>query len=143
MVTEVDAATDIVFTWNVALVDPAETVTLEGTLAAPLLLASAICAPPVGAGPLRVTVPVEDAPPTTVAGFRATEERVVVGVGVGVGVGLPAAEGCSKSKIVGLGSFCESATNFEGEMTYITTFPPIPELTVIVPRPFVGEADTE
>jgi hypothetical protein len=103
-----------VFTWNVALVDPAGTVTLEGTLAALLSLARVICAPPVGAGPLKVTVPVDDAPPATLVGFRVTEERVVVGVGVGVG--LPAAEGCSKTKIAGLGSFCESATNFDGEM---------------------------
>jgi hypothetical protein len=42
-----------------------------------------------------------------------------------------------------LGSFCERATNFDEEMTNITTFPPVPELTVIVALPFVGDADTE
>jgi len=37
MVTEVDAVTGLVFAVNVALVAPAGTATLEGTLAAPLL----------------------------------------------------------------------------------------------------------
>jgi hypothetical protein len=82
---------------------------------------------------------VDDAPPTTLVGLMIKEERVEVGVGVG----LPAAEDCSKTKIAGLGSFCESATNFDGDMKYITTFPPVPELTVIVPLPFVGDPDTE
>ena len=57
---EVDTTTIDVFTVKVALVLPAGTVTLEGTLAAPLLLESITCAPPAGAGPLSVTVPVED-----------------------------------------------------------------------------------
>src|SRR2546425_5742343 len=69
------------------LVAPAETATLEGTLAAPLLLESRICAPPAGAGPLSVTVPVEDcAPPITLVGFSVSEERVGSGKGVTVSV---------------------------------------------------------
>jgi len=60
IVTEVEKRTVDVFTLKVALVAPAETVTLEGTLAAPLLLESETCAPPAGAGALRITVPVED-----------------------------------------------------------------------------------
>src|SRR5438445_5118977 len=77
MVTGVDAATALVVTAKVALVAPAGTVTLEGTLAtAVLLLESVTWAPPAGAGPLRVTVPVEDcAPPITLVGFSASEER--------------------------------------------------------------------
>ncbi len=56
---------------------PAATVALAATLAAALSLESITCAPPVGAGPLNVAVPVEDcAPPVTVAGFSVTEESV-------------------------------------------------------------------
>ncbi len=87
MVTVVDAATALVFTGNVALVAPAGTVTLEGTLAAPLLLESATCAPPAGAGALSVTVPVEDCtPPITLVGLSVSEERVGSGGGVTVSV---------------------------------------------------------
>ena len=85
MVTVVDAATALVFTGNVALVAPAGTATLEGTLTAPLLLESASCAPPAGAGPLNVTAPVEDcAPPITLVGFSVSEETVGSGGGVTV-----------------------------------------------------------
>ena len=56
---------------NVALVLPAETVTLAGTCTtALLLLVSPTVLPPLGAGPLSVTVPVEESPPTTVAGLK-------------------------------------------------------------------------
>ena len=71
----VDEATALVLTTNVALVAPAAIVTLGGMLAAPLLLESATCAPPVGAAPLNVTVPVEEFPPATFAGFSENEER--------------------------------------------------------------------
>ena len=74
MVTVVDTATALVLTVNVALVAPAGTGTVEGTLAAPLLLESATCAPPAGAGPLNVTVPEDDCkPPRTLAGFSESE----------------------------------------------------------------------
>jgi len=107
MVTVVDAATALVLTVNVALVAPAATVTLEGTLAAAvLLLESVTCAPPVGAGPLSVTVPVEEFPPVTLVGFSESEERERDAE----------TEDSSKSQTAGLGSFSGTATNFEAEI---------------------------
>ena len=64
MVTVVVTITTDVLTVNVALVAPAGTVTLAGTLAPEgLLLERETTAPPLGAGPLNVTVPVEELPP--------------------------------------------------------------------------------
>src|SRR5882724_4524250 len=83
MVTGVDAATALVLIVKVALLLPAGTVTLAATLAAPLLLESITCPPPAGAGPLRVTVPVDDSvPPITLAGFNVSDETVGRGAGV-------------------------------------------------------------
>jgi hypothetical protein len=39
-----------------------------------LLLASVTTAPPVGAAPFSVTVPVEEMPPTTLAGLREIDD---------------------------------------------------------------------
>src|SRR5579864_1732791 len=87
MVTGVDVATALVVTAKVALVAPAGTVTVGGTLAAALLLESITCASPAGAGPLSVTVPVDDcAPPITPAGCNVSEETAGSGVGAGPGV---------------------------------------------------------
>ncbi len=87
MLAEVAKSTPDVFTVKVTPVAPAGTVTLEGTLAAPLSLESATCAPPAGAGPLSVTVPVEDCrPPTTLVGLSVNEETVGSGGGVTVRV---------------------------------------------------------
>ncbi len=86
MLTVVDASTTLVLTVNVALVAPAATVTLEGVLATlVLLLESVTTAPPAGAAPVSITVPVEDCvPPTTLVGFSVSEESVGVGGGAGV-----------------------------------------------------------
>lgn len=87
MVTAVDEATPLVLTVNVTLVAPAATVTLDGTLATVvLLLESVTSAPPAGAGPLSVTVPVEELPPVTLVGLRVIEARVGGGGGAGVTV---------------------------------------------------------
>ena len=68
--------TALVVTVNMAVVDPAETVTLAGTCAAVvLLLDRETVAPPVGAAPLSVTVPVDEVPPVTLVGFRDTEDK--------------------------------------------------------------------
>jgi hypothetical protein len=106
MVTAVDAPTALVLTVKLALVAPAATITLDGTLAAVvLLLDSATCAPPEEAGPLKVTVPVEEFPPVTLVGFSESEEREMAA----------GTEDSSKSKTAGFGSLSETATNFEGD----------------------------
>ena len=77
MVTGVEAVTLLVLTVKVALLAPAVTVTLAGTVAAAVLsLIRETAAPPVGAGPLRVTVPVEGDPPVTLIGLSAIAESV-------------------------------------------------------------------
>jgi len=87
MVTVVEAETALVLTVNVALVAPAATVTLAGTRATVvLLLESATCAPPAGAGPLNVTAPVDEFPPVTLVGFNASEASVGAGGAAGVTV---------------------------------------------------------
>jgi hypothetical protein len=60
--------TALVVIGNVAMVDPAGTLTLAGTAATAALLESVTAAPPGGA-PLSVTVPCEAVPPMTLAGF--------------------------------------------------------------------------
>src|SRR5919109_2162759 len=56
---------------NVTLKVPAGTVTLAGTVAALLLLDSVTTAPPEGAALVRLAVPSEVLPPTTLAGLSA------------------------------------------------------------------------
>jgi hypothetical protein len=77
MVTGVEAATAKVVTVNVALVVPAGTVTLAGTVAAAvLLLERETTAPPLRADALSSTLPVEANPPLTLVGFSVSEVRV-------------------------------------------------------------------
>ena len=76
MLTSVDVATALVLRLKLALVPPAGTVTLEGTVAAGLLLESVTCAPPAGAGAFSVTVPVEELPPVTLVGLTVSDETI-------------------------------------------------------------------
>src|SRR5512146_1366992 len=69
------AVTTDVMMVNVALVEPAPTVTFAGTVATEgLLLANATTTPPLGAAPVSVTVPVEVFPPARLAGLSAKVE---------------------------------------------------------------------
>jgi len=78
---------------NVAVVEPAGTVTVAGTVAAALLELSVTEVPPAGAAAESVTVPVELArPPTTEVGFKETPDRPPgVTVSVPVAVFVPVA----------------------------------------------------
>ena len=65
---------------KVTVVAPAATVTLAGTCAAAvLLLVRVTTAPPDGAGPVKVTVPIDDVPPMTEVGLRVTVLSETVG----------------------------------------------------------------
>src|SRR5436853_92591 len=71
MVTKVEEPTALVLTVKVAVAAPLGTVTLDGTVAAPvLLLDRETSAPPLGAGPLNATVPIEELPPVRLDGLR-------------------------------------------------------------------------
>ena len=90
---DVEAVTEVVVTVKVALVAPAGTVTLNGTVAAVELHERETDPPPLGAGALKVTVAVDDAPPTTLVGFNDTVESTGPGGGGGGGISVrPALE---------------------------------------------------
>jgi hypothetical protein len=75
-------------TVKVALVAPAGTVRLAGTVAAlVLLLARETRTPPAGAAALRVTRPWEVAPALTLVGVREREARDAAGGGGGGAAG--------------------------------------------------------
>lgn len=86
MLTSVAVDTADVLIGNVALAAPAATVTFSGTVAAKLLLDSATPAPPLGAGLLRVTVPVAAAPAVTLVGLSVSERSNVTEAGSRVNV---------------------------------------------------------
>jgi len=75
IVTVVELATGEVETVKVADVAPAATVTLDGTVPVEVGLADRLTTmPPVGAGPFRVTVPVDGVPPVTTTGDTESVE---------------------------------------------------------------------
>ena len=72
------AFTPVVVKGNVALVLPAGTVTEEGTVVEGSLLISETTSPPIGAGTLMLTVPVEPLPPKTVEGDRVKDVTMML-----------------------------------------------------------------
>ena len=73
IVTTTVALTALVLAVKVPVVDPADTVTLPGTEAEELLPCNEITAPPLGATPFSVTVPVTLLPPVVEGGFSAID----------------------------------------------------------------------
>lgn len=74
ILTEVVVVTVLVVTVKEALVAPAATDTLAGTCAAAALLVERVTsAPPAGADPFNLTVPVDEVPPITEVGPRVKE----------------------------------------------------------------------
>ena len=71
-VTGVEAVTTLVVIVKLALLAPAATVTLTGTVAGPVPAERATTAPPVGAGLVRVTLPIALSPPTTELGVMVS-----------------------------------------------------------------------
>jgi hypothetical protein len=66
--------TVLLVTVKFAIVARAATVTLDGTVATPVLLLDRVTEIPfAGAGPFKVTVPVEGVPPLTVEGLRVRD----------------------------------------------------------------------
>src|SRR5437016_2283817 len=93
MVTAVWLETAVVATGNLALLAPAGTVTLAGTVATDVLLLDRVTtAPPLGAAPLSVTRPVDGTPPLTVVGVSVTEDKVREAGGGGPPGGVPGLE---------------------------------------------------
>jgi hypothetical protein len=81
MVTVVDAVIAVVVMVKLALLEPAGTVTLVGTVVALESSESDTTAPLFGAGALRVTVPVEERPAATLVGLTEAAERDGAGAG--------------------------------------------------------------
>ncbi len=80
MVAALVVPTALVLTAKVAAVAPAAIVTLAGVVAtAELSLDRLTTAPPVGAGPLNISVPVDGVPPVTAVGFKFRDETVTTG----------------------------------------------------------------
>ena len=73
MLPTVKTATEFVVTEKFVDVAPAATATELGTLVARLAFDKLIVAPPAGAAPVKLTVPIADCPPITADGFMLKE----------------------------------------------------------------------
>src|SRR3989442_351583 len=82
IVMVVDAVTEVVVTLKLAVVDPAATVTLAGTVATTVLLLERVTAVAAEGAGLMLTVPCKVLPPATVAGVSMTLLRAGGALGV-------------------------------------------------------------
>src|SRR2546425_1125827 len=82
IVMVVDVVTEVVVTLKLAVVDPAATVTLAGTVATTVLLLERVTAVAAEGAGLMLTVPCEVLPPATVAGVSVTLLRAGGALGV-------------------------------------------------------------
>src|SRR5687768_4799910 len=104
MTTSVSFETPAVISSNVWLRLPAGTVTLGSGRASTPLLASITTAPPLGAGPSSVTVPIGFTPPIMTDGLNASENSADAGAGAGAGVGAGAGAGAGTGVGSGVGA---------------------------------------
>jgi len=86
MLTVVVVETLLVFTENVALLKPALTVTIVGTVARDVLLLDRLTEVSTDGETVNVTVPCESSPPFTLVGLRLSEARLTADAGVTVNV---------------------------------------------------------
>jgi hypothetical protein len=152
IVGETVVATAEVEIVNVAVVWPAATVTLPGTMATVLLLPRVTATPPVGAGPSSVTVPVAGLPPVNTVGLSASAERDGALTVRGAVFATPPAdavmvgevvEGTAEVEIVNVAVVCPAVTVTDAGtvaaavllLLRVTTIPPAgaAELIVTVP----------
>src|SRR6266550_1550476 len=89
---------------TVAVLFPDATLTLEGGRASCPLLVNATTAPPSGAGPSSVTVPVTGSPPVCSNGVMVKDSNLLAaGVGAGVGAGAGAGPAIALGAVVDAG----------------------------------------
>jgi hypothetical protein len=96
-VTAVCVLTVLVDAVKLAVAWPAGTVTLVGTETAAFELVRLTAVPPEGAGVVRVTVPVDEAPPVTLVGESASDESSDVVPVAACGLKLRVAENGPKT----------------------------------------------
>ena len=76
MLPTLNALTTDVVTLKFAPVALAGTVTVAGTVAAAFVLKRLTVTPPIDAGPLKLTAPTDDCPPTTLEGLMLKDSSI-------------------------------------------------------------------
>jgi hypothetical protein len=88
MLTVVVVETLSVFTENVAVLEPALTLTLAGTVARDVLLLDRLTKVSTDGETVNVTAPCESSPPFTLVGLRPSDARLTADAGVTVNVAV-------------------------------------------------------